>query len=88
MKQNITVCINQDLVTKLQKEKNKSGLINELVTNHYAGERMSKEALTHAIQAQKHKLSDEKLKMELLEAQMKELTRPRTMEEKLNHGKH
>lgn len=80
MKQNITICIEQENAMKLAKEKNKSALINDLLKAHYSGV-TSKEGLQirlEVVSAQKVVVDHE---IDVVKSKLKEINRPKTFKE-------
>jgi hypothetical protein len=84
MKGNKLLSLDVELLEKLKKEGNASALINDLLKAHYSGGAMNKEALTKAIVVQEAELAAQKSNLAALRAQMKEMTRPKTIEERIH----
>lgn len=83
MKINKLMSLDFELVEKLKKEQNASKLVNDLIKQHYSGGQMSKDALRQEIINKKALVAGETHNLKELESQMNELTRPKTMAERI-----
>lgn len=83
MKINKLMSLDIELIEKLKKEGNASGLVNRLLKAHFEGGKMSKEALEAAIEAKKEELASGKKFLENLEEQLLKINKPKSLMDRI-----
>jgi DNA transposition AAA+ family ATPase len=86
MKTQKLLSLDIELVEKLKKEPNASGVVNDLLKQHYSGMAMSKQAVAHAIKTKKAELAVVQHELEELRAMRTEQNKPRSLAERLHNG--
>ena len=79
-----TFTIEQEIAELLKKEANQSDLINRLLKQHFSSGKLSKEVLESSMSNKRIEINKLKLEMEELTKQHIELTRPRTLMERIH----